>query len=150
MKIDLTCLAQEADHSCLPACIRMVLRHHGHEYSEAEICAACETTERGTGHEQGAMGIAKLGFKVIKLEDVPLDTLLKFIFQGTPVIVLVYVSLLPYAKKQGGLHAVLIAGVDDDYISFIDPARAEEIEIDLDTFLAAWDKRGRLGLVIEP
>lgn len=96
------------------------------------------------------MGIAKLGFKVIKLEDVPLDTLLKFIFQGTPVIVLVYVSLLPYAKKQGGLHAVLIAGVDDDYISFIDPARAEEIEIDLDTFLAAWDKRGRLGLVIEP
>jgi len=36
------------------------------------------------------------------------------------------------------------------YISFIDPARGEEIEIDVDAFLAAWDERGRLGLVIEP
>lgn len=41
------------------------------------------------------------------------------------------------------------SGLHSHCSALIDPARGEEIEIDVDTFLAAWDERGRLGLVIE-
>ncbi|MGH7596445.1 MAG: cysteine peptidase family C39 domain-containing protein [bacterium] len=149
MKIELSCLPQETENSCLPACIRIVLRYLGYDFAESEIRTACETTHSGTGHEQAAAGIFRLGFNATKLENAPLGMIDKFLRQSKPVIALLHVSHLPYTRQQTGLHAVVVNGSENDYISFIDPARGEEIEIDLDTFLAAWDERGRLGLVIE-
>ncbi len=142
MKIELSCLSQETENSCL--------RYLGHDFTESEICTACETTDSGTGQEQAAAGIVRLGFNVKKLENVPLGIIDKFLSQSMPVITLLHVSHLPYARQQTGLHAVVVNGSENDYISFVDPARGEEVEIDVDTFLAAWDERGRLGLVIEP
>jgi len=150
VKIELSCLLQEKDNSCLPACIRIVLRYLGHDLAESEICTACETTDSGTGQEQAAAGIVRLGFNATKPENAPLGIIDKFLRQGKPVIALLHVSHLPYARQQTGLHAVVVNRSENDYISFIDPARGEEIEIDIDAFLAAWDERGRLGLVIEP
>jgi hypothetical protein len=37
VKIELSCLPQETDSSCLPACIRIVLRYLGCDLSEIEI-----------------------------------------------------------------------------------------------------------------
>jgi predicted double-glycine peptidase len=114
-----------------------------------EISAACKTTELGTDHEEAAQGIAFLGFKAIKLENAAFDDLVQFIFKFQPVIVFVNVKHLPYGG-QSGVHAVVVNGVEMNRVSFIDPARGEEITIEKDTFLKAWQARSCLGLVIEP
>jgi ABC-type bacteriocin/lantibiotic exporter with double-glycine peptidase domain len=149
MKIDLPLLAQEKDYSCVPACIRIALKHLGHEHTESEVCKACKTSDRGTSQNQAAAGIEEMGFEVSKLKDEPFDVIAQFLNHGMPVIVLLDVHQLPYAKDKAGLHAVVVNGFDGHHVSFIDPARAEEIEFPLNTFLRAWEECGSLGLVIE-
>jgi ABC-type bacteriocin/lantibiotic exporter with double-glycine peptidase domain len=150
MKIELPRLSQKEDYSCVPACIRIVLQHWGHDYAELKICEACKTSDRGTSQNQAVAGIKKLGFEVSKLKDEPFDLIIQFLHEGVPVIALLDVHQLPYARDKAGLHAVVVNGFDGDYVSFIDPARGDEIEFSVDTFLRAWQECGRLGLVIEP
>jgi ABC-type bacteriocin/lantibiotic exporter with double-glycine peptidase domain len=148
VKIELLCLKQEQDYTCVPACIRIVLRHLGSDFSEAEIGVACKTTERGTDQNEAAEGLATLGFNTISLEGVAFEDMNRFVSRGLPVIVFLSIQHLPYGG-QVGTHAVVVNGFEDDYVSFVDPARGEEIEINKNTFLGAWDERGRIGLVIE-
>ncbi len=93
-------------------------------------------------------GIVSLGFNAIKLKDIPLADLIRFVQQERPIIVFLSVSHLPYGG-DAGMHAVVINGSESKFISYIDPARGQEIELAIDTFMAAWDERGRLGLLIE-
>ncbi len=148
MKIELPCLEQEQGHTCVPACIRIVLHYLGADFSENEISVACKTTPRGTDQDDAAEGIVSLGFNAIKLEAITFEGITRFIRQNQPVIVLLSVKHLPYGSQMG-MHAVVVNGFSTNTVSFIDPARGEEIEITMDTFLQAWDERGRLGLVIE-
>jgi ATP-binding cassette subfamily B protein len=148
MKIELPCLKQEHDYSCVPACIRIVLRHHGVDLPEARICSVCQTTPRGTDQQGAAQGIISLGFQAIKLKAAKLDDIIQFLRQNQPVIAVLGVEHLPYGG-QYETHAVVINGLGRNQISFIDPARGEEIEISLKTFLKAWQARRCLGLVIE-
>ncbi|MEK7728791.1 MAG: C39 family peptidase [candidate division KSB1 bacterium] len=150
MQIELPHLSQETDYSCVPACIRIVLQHLGHAHAELEICEACKTSDRGTSQNQAVAGIDKLGFDVSKLKGKPFDVIAQLLHEGTPVIVMLDVHQLPYAKDKAGLHAVVVNGFDGHHVSFIDPARAEEIELPLDTFLRAWQECGSLGLAIKP
>jgi len=148
VKIDLPCLQQEQDYSCVPACLRIVLRHLGADFSEMEIGEVSKTTELGTDHDEAAQGILSLGFNVLKLENAKFDNIKSCIRRSRPVVVIVSVKHLPYGG-QSGTHAVVVNGFETNLVSFIDPARGEEIEIDLDTFLRAWQARGCLGLVVE-
>jgi ABC-type bacteriocin/lantibiotic exporter with double-glycine peptidase domain len=150
MKIELPHVSQEEDYSCVPACIRIVLQHWGHNYAEFEVSEACKTSDRGTGQNQAVEGIKKLGFEASKLQDEPFDLIVQFLHEGMPVVALLDVHQLPYAKDKAGLHAVVVNGFDGNHVSFIDPARGEEIELPVNTFLRAWQECGSLGLVIEP
>jgi ABC-type bacteriocin/lantibiotic exporter with double-glycine peptidase domain len=47
MKIDLPILKQETPHTCLPACVRIVLQYYGQEFSEETIASACQVNRRG-------------------------------------------------------------------------------------------------------
>jgi ABC-type bacteriocin/lantibiotic exporter with double-glycine peptidase domain len=126
-----------------------VLRCLGTDYPEAEIGVACKTTELGTDQEEAAQGIALLGFKAVKLENAAFDDLIRFVLNLQPVIAFVSVKYLPYGG-QSGVHAVVVNSVETNRVSFIDPARGEEITVEKDTFLKAWQARSCLGLVIEP
>ena len=66
-----------------------------------------------------------------------------------PVIAFVSVKHLPYGG-QSGVHAVVVNGIEKNRVSFIDPARGEEITVEQDTFVKAWQARNCLGLLIEP
>lgn len=149
MKIELQCLLQAQDYSCVPACIRIVLRALGVDLSEMVISRACKTTPRGTDQDEAVEGIALLGFKANKLEEASFEDMAQYLQQGRPVITFLSVKHLPYGRGQAGMHAVVVNGFKANAVSYIDPARGEEIEINRDTFIAAWDERGRLGLVIE-
>jgi len=149
VKIALPSLKQEQDYSCVPACIRIVLSHYGVELTEERICAACQTTPRGTDQQDAARGIISLGFEAAKLKAAKPDDIIKFLGQNQPVIAIIGVEHLPYGG-QYDTHAIVVNGLERNQVSFIDPARGEEIEISLNTFLRAWQARRCLGLVIKP
>lgn len=132
----------------MPACIRIVLRHFGIDLAEKAISRACKTTPRGTDQDEAAKGVAVFGVKAAKLEEASFDDITQYLQQGCPVIVFLSVLHLPYGG-QVGIHAVVVNGFGAHDVSFVDPARGEEIAINRDTFLAAWGERGYLGLVIE-
>ena len=148
MKIDLLHLKQEQDHTCVPACIRIVFHHLGFVFSEAQICAACKTTALGTDQNEAAEGITLLGFKATMLKGAEFNVVAQSLRQGRPVIVFLSVNDLPYGG-YAGLHAVVVNGVGKNEVSFVDPSRGEEIAIDLKTFLKAWQARGCRCLLIE-
>ncbi len=149
MKIELPCFQQEQDHTCLPACVRIVLHQLGIQLTELEIGRACQTTPLGTDREIAAAGLSGLGYKITQLQDAPFATISHFIQQHKPVIVFLNVSLLPYARTAAGTHAVVVNDCGTEEVSFIDPARGEEIEISSETFIRAWQDRGCRGLVVE-
>jgi len=148
VKIALECLQQEQDYSCVPACIRIVLHHLGDDFSEAEIGSTCKTTQRGTDQDDAAQGLAHWGYEAIKLDGATVDDLVQFLRQNHPVIVFLSVKHLPYGGHSG-MHSVVVNGFKTNEVSFIDPARSEEIAVSLETFLNAWLSRGGLGLVIK-
>lgn len=147
MKIALLHLKQDQEYSCLPACIRIVLHYLGSDFSETTIGNVCQTAPIGTDRDDAAQGIALLGFKTIKLIGATNDDITRFIQSGHPVIVLLSVNELPYGG-QAGMHAVVVNNYGTNEISFIDPARGEEITLTLSTFLKAWRARGCRGLII--
>lgn len=148
MKIELLHVKQEQDYTCVPACIRIVLHHFGSDFSEAEISDACKTTPLGNDLEEAAQGVALLGFKSIKLKGAVFHDIIRYIQKHQPVIVFVSVKHLPYGGL-GGTHAVVVNGLEEKKVSFIDPARGEEITVVMGTFLKAWRARGCRALVIE-
>lgn len=148
MKIDLPWLSQEQDYSCLPACVRIVLSHFGMNLSEQEIGLACKTTPRGTDLDEAAAGLISLGLKVMKLKQAGIDEILRSLKQQRPVIAFLSVQELPYGFAIG-MHAVVVNGYEENQVSFIDPARGEEITISMKTFLKAWRARACRGLIIE-
>jgi len=149
VKIDLLHLKQEQDHTCVPACIRIVLRCLGHDFSEPDIGVACKTTSLGTELDDAVQGVSSMGFKAIKLKDATFDDIIRFVESHHPLIVFLSVNQLPYGG-QAGMHAVVVNGFEKNDVSFVDPERGEEIVLTLGTFLKAWQARRCLGLVIEP
>jgi uncharacterized protein YvpB len=73
---------------------------------------------------------------------------MRFINSHRPVIVFLSVQHLPYGG-QAGMHAVVVNKYEENEVSFIDPARGEEIAVKVGTFLKAWQARGCRGLAIE-
>lgn len=149
MKIDLPLLKHEQDFTCVPACIRIVLQHLGVELPEAKITEACNATPLGMDQFEASDGIIALGFRATVIENASFDEVIEFLRKKHPVIVLVSVKFLPYAKGQKGSHAVVVNGFDQDSVFLVDPARGEEINLAVDTFLKAWRTRGRIGIAID-
>ncbi len=146
MKIKLAHLKQEKDYTCLPATIRIVLKHFKVNIAEGLIAKVSNTSKRGTNLEEAAESVEAFGFKAIELEEASLAELVEFLDKNLPVIAVVDAEYLPYGKI--GLHAIVVNGIEGNRISFIDPALGKEFSLPLLAFFKAWDARGRCGLVI--
>ena len=109
MKIDLLHLKQEQDHTCVPACIRIVLHHLGAAFSETQICVACGTTPLGTDQNEATQGITLLGFKATELRGAAFDDITKLLRHGKPVIVFLSVLIYLTLVKLG--HTLLSSTV---------------------------------------
>lgn len=149
MTIALPLFKQEQDFTCVLACIRIVLHGLGVELPETKIAEVCNATPFGLDQFEAYDGIMTLGFRATVRENAGFDEVVKLLRKQQPVIAFVSVKYLPYAKDQKGTHAVVVSGFGEDNITFVDPARGEEINLELDTFLKAWQSRGRIGIVID-
>ena len=79
---------QTQPHTCLPACIRIVLDYWGKSHTEAELAQACGAVPVwGTPPDQAVEGLTQLGYHALWFENATLDRLAKLLAQDWPMIV---------------------------------------------------------------
>ena len=68
---------QEQPHTCLPACVRIVLEHWGRQHSEAELAAALHSVSPwGTLPADTLEGLDRLGYRGLWFENAGLERLI--------------------------------------------------------------------------
>lgn len=146
MRIDLPTIQQEKTYTCLPACLRIVLRYLGTSLTEEDIANACNTTKAGTTLDDAIHAVHLLGFNATRIQNATLEDLIHYLNYNEPVIVLVGVEHLPYGDF--GTHVITVCGFEGDEIIYIDTALGQKVRLDVMTFLRAWRSRGRRGIVV--
>lgn len=138
---------QEHPHTCLPACIRIVLAHWGKTYTEAELARICGTAPVwGTLPADAVNGLASQGLQALWFENAGLEQLIELLGQNWPVIVFLRASDLPHGRA--GLHAVVVAGLEAGEVICVDPALGAEVRLELGNFLRAWTALDNQGMVV--
>jgi len=131
---------QENWYTCGPVCLRMVLAFLRIIKTEAEVKAACGTTELGTTPMQISAAAQKFGLKASSVKNANIDDLKREIKGGRPVIVLIDPSYL-YGGISGFGHFIVIVGFKDKDIIYHDPDVPEGkfMQLNLETFCNAWN-----------
>lgn len=147
MKLAVSHFRQQYPHTCVPACVRMVLAYLGKEHDEEAMAQAFGTVPVwGTRPEDVVTGLEKLDYHALWFENATLDRLLELLDHGWPVIVFLRAADLPHGRA--GLHAVVMIGMEEDQIIYLDPALDREQTMELRAFLDAWSALGYQGLVV--
>lgn len=130
---------QQSDSGrCLPACTRMVLAFLGYQISEDELASLLGTQYFGTP-APNLSHLLRLGFHVL-YEATTLETVQRYLAEGTPCLVFVQTGDLPYWSENTG-HVVVAIGIQDEVIFVNDPALpVAPQKIPLDYFLLAWSE----------
>lgn len=139
---------QQTPHTCLPACVRIVLHYYKQEYSEEVIAKACKVNLRGARFDDVVTFIESIGFEITRIKEGGLNDLFEHLAENKPVIVALGAEHLPNSKTRV-THAVVICGLEGSEVIFIDPVTGKEVKLDSLSFYKAWTARGRSGLVIE-
>lgn len=147
MKLAVPHFRQQYPHTCLPACVRMVLAHWGKEHSEEELAQALGTVAVwGTRPESVVAGLEGLGYHALWFENATLERLFDLLAHGWPVIAFLRAADLPHGRA--GLHAVVIVGIEGERVTYLDPNLDHQFSLELSSFLKAWSSLGYQGLVV--
>ncbi len=146
--LDVPHYQQVADHTCLPACVRMVLAYHGLEKSEEDLADLLDTDFTGTPAAR-VHCLEGLGFLTV-LHEACWEDLQRYVGMGLPCIALVYTIHFPhYAAHPGGNHTVVVAGIGRDTVLIHDPLQPSgPVAIPRASFEAAWEARRNRLIVI--
>jgi len=116
---------QEQPHTCLPACIRIVLAHWGHNHTEVELAQVCRSVPVwGTLPDDAISGVESLGYHALWFENASLERLLRLLEQNWPVIAFVRAADLPHGRA--GLHAIVVANIEAGDVVCVDPSLAQK------------------------
>ena len=144
---------QEDDRSCVFASLAMVWSAYGKEVSQSEFRDYMGATQRGT---QIDVTWNRIPFEKWDLEceikfDAKLEERQASLNAGVPVIAIVRSVLLPYSDRDF-LHAIVIVGIDQEYVYINDPLTDGQVPIRMsqDTFLQAWEWYARCAIIIKP
>lgn len=140
---------QEADWTCVPACVRMVFSYYGLEKDEEEIARLLEADATGTAFGM-IRNVAQLGFDV-RIGPGQNEDLRQARPRGMPLIVAVRTLLLPKYVPPDSPHAVVVAGATAEVVAFADPWWATDLDLaPATTFDAAWKQAHYKMAVITP
>jgi ABC-type bacteriocin/lantibiotic exporter with double-glycine peptidase domain len=147
MKLKLPLFRQEQPHTCLPACIRIILAHWGRQHTEAELARVCGSVPVwGTLPAEAIDGLESLGYRALWFENAKLERLIELLDQGWPVIVFLRAADLPHGRA--GLHAVVMAGLEAGDVICVDPGLGTEARLSLNDFVRAWSALDNQGMVV--
>ncbi|MEZ4673997.1 MAG: C39 family peptidase [Caldilineaceae bacterium] len=147
MTIPVPHFQQLTPYSCLPACARMVIAFLGHDHSEEELTRTFNTVPLlGTLPENMISGLEAMGYRVLWFENATIDRLRALLEHKWPIITLVQATDLPHGTA--GLHAVVVIGMSEGEIAFLDPVLKDVMFMSLPNFERAWSNLGHQGIVI--
>lgn len=147
MRIPVPHFQQETPHTCLPACVRMVLSFLGNDQTERQLVSAFQTVPGwGTLPEHVEISLARLGYHVRWFENATLERLEQLHANRFPVIVFLRAVDLPHGS--GGLHALVLVDIDEHFVTCLDPTSDHDLKIDLSEFLEIWSRLNHQGMVI--
>lgn len=147
MRLAVPHFSQQLPHTCLPACVRMILAYWGKEHTEAELAKACGTVPLlGTRPESVIVGLESLGYHALWFENATVERLLELFANDLPVIVFLRAADLPYGRA--GVHAAVVVDIEGDQVTCLDPALDHAERLGLPPFLKAWSSLGQQGLVV--
>src|SRR5262245_39590332 len=109
---------QEQSFSCLAACVRRVLTHHGRTCSEDELRQLLGTASHGT-KARDVLRVVGLGFDV-QLQFSSLANLGAALIGGTPPIVFLDTGTLDYWSADCP-HVAVLVGLDLTTVFLNDP-----------------------------
>ena len=139
---------QEFPYSCVAACVRMVLAHHGRPMSEADLRQLLGTQPHGTPARNLLSG-ATLGFNV-HLGPLNLSLLRDALVADLPPLVFVDTGPLDYWHTDCA-HVTVVVGIDDTSIALNDPFfDTAPQQTSLVGFLQAWALKAHLAALIRP
>jgi ABC-type bacteriocin/lantibiotic exporter with double-glycine peptidase domain len=146
VKIELVLHQQSQPHTCVAACLRIVLCALGAQYSEKELVEACGTTRAGARLRDAAAAARSLGFNPLLICDGTFEMLADWLRQGVPVIVGIAADVLGHGASAG--HAVVVCGIEQGQVILANPATGGLQDLPLDGFLRGWRRRDNRGLVV--
>jgi ABC-type bacteriocin/lantibiotic exporter with double-glycine peptidase domain len=109
--------AQERDYSCVPACLRMVLAHHGIDKSEDDLIYACNCDQQGTSPDSLVAAAKELGFIRSSRDRPSVQELKLFLSEGCYPIVWIATETLQ--------HALVLIEIQPEIVWVLDPASQE-------------------------
>lgn len=141
-------LAQHNRADCLPVCVEMVLAYFGRQVDPGWLRQVLQWTPIGTPGFK-VLNLAAHGFHVIYAPATDERVLLQALANGTPPIALVRTDNLFYWQVETA-HALVITGMDDDFVIVNDPAFPAQQRVSHNEFMLAWSDFDYLYAVIRP
>ena len=139
---------QEFDYSCVAACVRMVLAHHGDLRAEAELRSLLDTQPTGT-RAGNIMRISGSTFEVY-LRASNMAELQQVLAENQPPIVLMQTGALEYWNADI-FHVAVLVGLDTVNAALNDPYFATAPQTtSLQSFEKAWSQTGQFTAFIRP
>lgn len=125
----------------------MVLAFLGDDQPERKLALAFQTTPGwGTLPEHIETALMTWCYRVRWFESATLERLEQLHANNFPVIAFLRAVDLPHGT--GGLHAVVIVDVDDQFVTCLDPMLDHDLKLPLAEFLRIWSRLNNQGLVI--
>ncbi|MCE7985930.1 MAG: hypothetical protein DYG89_32530 [Caldilinea sp. CFX5] len=147
MRIPVPHFHQETAHTCLPACVRMVLAFLGDEQPEQKLALAFQTAPKwGTLPEHVETALTTWGYRVRWFEGATLERLEQLHANHFPVIAFLRAVDLPHGT--GGLHALVIVDMDEQSVTCLDPVLDHDLTLAMADFLRIWSRLDNQGMVI--
>lgn len=139
---------QEFNYSCVAACARMALAHHGRGMSEGELRQLLNTQPSGTP-ARNLKALESLGFNV-ELASATLSKLRDALSSGLPSIVFIDTGPLDYWQIDCA-HVAVLVGLDDSFAYLNDPFfDTAPQQTPLAGFLQGWALNEHLAAMIRP
>ena len=139
---------QELDCSCVAACVRMVLAHHGNIRTEAELRLLLDT--RATGTRAG--NVMRLSGPALEVYLRPSNEveLQKVLAANQPPIVFLKTGSLEYWSMDI-YHTAVLVGLDAMTVALHDPYFATAPKTtSLQSFAKAWAQTGQFTAFLRP
>lgn len=133
-------LQQKQEADCLAACAQIVLQYLQIPIPYSRLLQILETDRGGSRFSKLRQLEVELGLIVeLAQGDDDLNLFYRYLNQALPVIVSVNTAELKSYWNVGTYHAVVVTGLDDEYVYLADPYFDDAPqEVRRDEFLLAW------------
>ena len=136
--------------ACLPACLQMALVYFGLNWSQERIASQIGHIAGAGTPARNVIRLATPGIKISYMANGSLEDVQACLEREDVPVLFVRTSELPY-WEQDTAHAVLVVGMDADFILVNDPAFEQApIPVPVDDFSLAWYELGNTWAMVAP